>query len=136
MENDDPIVLYLIVRESLNMSCGKIGAQIGHGVQHILIHYFRAQVLKVKAHNDDKFPAEELEHIKITTEWLSNSSTKIVKVATDEEWVQIKEEYKDYDVVKDAGFTEVAPGSETLITLWPQHKSKASQTIVEKLRLL
>ena len=38
-DQEDPIVMYLIVRESLNMSIGKTAAQVGHAVQMLHLKY-------------------------------------------------------------------------------------------------
>jgi peptidyl-tRNA hydrolase len=127
-DQNDPIVLYLIVRESLNMGAGKIAAQCGHGVQKILIRYFTALTLKAKLHTD--LSVGEEEHIQDTKDWLGNhASRKVVLKANEEEWAAVKEEYAGCVIIKDAGLTEVAAGTDTLISLWPQVKSKRSKTL-------
>lgn len=128
--HEDPIALYIIVRTSLNMSVGKTAAQCSHASNKILMHYFTAQVLKAKVHNDDKFPKIELDHIKMTTEWLANHSRIVVLAANESEWEAVKNEFgRQCEIVKDNGVNELSPGTETAIALWPQHKSIVSKTI-------
>src|ERR1019366_2407436 len=128
-ENEDPIVLYLIVRESLNMSAGKACAQVGHAVQYILMHYFAAQVLKAKV-KDTTLPIIELDHIAITTKWLGQDARKVVLKADEKEWAALQTELgTNCVIVKDNGLTEVAAGSQTVIALWPNYKSKRSNII-------
>ena len=125
---EDPIVMYLVVRESLNMSTGKISAQVGHAVQNLLINYFKIQIFASKK-NLDILPEESLLKAKITTDWLGHASRKVVLKADDKEWLKLKEHFKDVIIIKDAGFTEVAPGSETVMCLWPMLKSTAPKEI-------
>lgn len=128
--NEDPIALYIVVRTSLNMSVGKIAAQCSHASNKIIMHYFTAQVLKAKVHNDDRFPKVELDHIKMTTEWFSNHRRIIVLAANEQEWNTIKTEFgRQCEIVKDNGITELDPGTETALALWPQYKSTVSKTI-------
>jgi peptidyl-tRNA hydrolase len=134
--HNDPIVVYVIVREELNMSVGKIAAQCCHGIQKLLLHYFKAQVLKTKAHDDGILPKVEIDHIAITTEWLGQASRKVVLAANEKEWAAVKAEFgHESFVVTDAGYTELQPGTETTITLYPMRKSQASRTI-QKLQTL
>jgi len=120
-ETDDPIVLYLIIRESLNMSTGKIAAQVGHAVQKICdeIDFFNREV-------------EDLYY-----DWIwHHQNAKVVLRADDKEWEKIKEEYKDRMVlVIDAVRTEIKAGSETCIGLCPMRKSERSKTL-KRLQLL
>jgi peptidyl-tRNA hydrolase len=126
---EDPIVLYLIVRESLNMSAGKACAQVGHAVQNMMMHYFAAQVLKAKI-KDTVLPTAELDHIAITTKWLSQDARKVVLKASEKEWVALQTEFgTNCIIVKDNGLTEVAAGSQTVIALWPNYKSKRSNIV-------
>ena len=123
----DPTVLYLIVRGSLNMSAGKTAAQVGHCVERILIHYFKAQIINAKFHG---LPKDEEGRINATTDWMAQASTKIVLKADEKEWIALKQEFTgNCFVIKDNGLTEVAPGTETAMVIWPMAKSNATKAI-------
>lgn len=129
-DNDDPIVQYLIVNTSLNMSSGKVCAQCGHAVQHIMLEFFKLEIISAKKKLEIHLPDDLTEHMQLTAEWISHGSRKVVLRADDKEFEKVKEEFgTNCYCVKDEGHTQVAPGSETVIALWPQHKSQVSKTI-------
>src|SRR5271167_4856209 len=130
---EDPIVMYLIVHESLGMGMGKTAAQCAHASQMITLDYFdlkdesRLLQKKIIAEPDEthaatlKYKYAEMgRKLSIMGEWLSSSYRKVVLRASDKEWVKLKEEFKEsMAMVVDAGLTEIPSGSETVICLWP-----------------
>lgn len=150
---EDPIVMYLIVHESLNMSIGKTAAQAAHASSMLMIEYFemkeRSKTIQkqISPLLQPKPEGAELEQLKaeyaksarqlsIYGEWMKSSFRKVVLRASDKEWEKIKEELKDSIlIVRDAGLTEVEPGSETVIGVWPMRKSQRSKTI-QRLQVL
>lgn len=118
---EDPIVMYFIVKESLNMSIGKTAAQCAHASQMLLLKYFNLQ-------NKD-LTKSEIEQVDIFDDWLDSSFRKVVLRADDKEFEKVKTECKNKVVVKDNGLTEIAAGSETVIGLMPIYKSKAPKCI-------
>lgn len=128
---EDKLIMYLIVRESLNMSVGKIAAQVGHAVQLINIRYHS---LNDKIGRSD----EETNMIHRYNFWVDHNAndgfTKIVCKASDKEWELLKLIYKP-TVVVDAGKTEVAPMSETVMSIFPVYKEERDK-ILKRLRLL
>lgn len=129
----NPIVMYIIVREELGMSIGKCCAQVGHAVQAALIHYFKALAIDAKLHC---LPQNEIDHTKLTTDWLANGSTKVILRADEKEWLGLKTEFsKDIFVVRDNGKTELEPGTETVMSMMPMRKSGVSKSI-KRLQLL
>ncbi len=146
---EDPIVMYLIVHESLNMSTGKTAAQCAHASQMLTLEFFE---LKEKSKHLQKLMGmvkTESERegflgnykamapkISIFGEWTQTSFRKVVLRASDKEWTKLKEEFKDSMVmVVDAGLTEIPSGSETVIGLWPMRKSQVPKT-VKRLQVL
>jgi len=117
----DPIVIYLIVRKSLNMDVGKIAVQVGHGVGMLMGRYRELH------HREVYVPTSDWK-CQITAEWLATSYRKIAVVANDKDWEKIKEQI-DVFLVKDAGLTEVEPGSETVLVTWPMRKSTAPKLL-------
>ena len=147
---EDPIVMYLIVRESLGMGMGKTAAQCAHASQMLTLEYF-----EMKDHSRDvqrvlKLPPSELGEVARATykeeyaalsrklsimgEWLNSSFRKVVLRASDKEWEKLKL-IPNHVLVVDAGLTEIAAGSETVIGVWPMRKS-ARPKILTKLQVL
>lgn len=158
----DPIVMYLIVRESLTMGAGKIGAQCGHAAQMVLLDYIRKGGLiraRPPAVEDpvainryevqyDPFSGEQIYvpksqatlaaegHMELMFQWLQTSFRKVTVKADDKEWAKVKACADiQYVVVRDAGFTEVTAGSETVIGVWPMYKSKVPK-VIKRLQVL
>lgn len=126
----DPIVMYLVVRESLNMSIGKTSAQCAHASQMLQLTF---NVLERNLYTDQDF----LDKIYIYRGWLESSFRKVTLKADDKEWVKVKNEISEEwrITVVDAGLTEIPSGSETVIGIWPMHKSKRPK-ILTKLQVL
>jgi len=137
---EDPIVMYLIVREDLGMSLGKICAQISHATKLLLLRYFKITVFQAalaKRSDIHKiFTAHEEEHVALTNKWIESRSTTITKRAPQKDWDKLKQLLgNDCFVVRDAGLTEIPAGSETVMSLWPMHRSQTPK-LVWKLRNL
>lgn len=143
----DPIVMYAIVRETLNMSTGKIAAQCMHAAQMLTLKYFEMKDTSSLIQRQMKEAPQSRdfllsEYVKLSTpistfgEWLNSSFRKVVLRADDKEWNKVKAEFKDSMVlVVDAGLTEIPSGSETVIGLWPMLKSQAPK-IIKRLQAL
>lgn len=135
---DDPVVMYLVVKSDLGMGVGKIGAQIGHAVQMLVQRYNEASWDMIYAEyiNESDRQSDEL-RVRTFDKWLDGSWTKVVLKASDKEFEKIKEEFDvgQIVVVQDAGRTEIPSGSETVIGIFPMLKSKAPKCI-KRLQLL
>lgn len=112
---DNEHVMYLVVRTSLGMSPGKLGAQIGHAVEMIIEDY------ATDAHGI-RTP-EQCERLNATRLWKSESRTKILLAADDKEFDRAKA-LPGAVVVVDLGRTEIAANSETVVGLWPMKRSE------------
>lgn len=148
---EDPIVMYLVVRESIGMSIGKTAAQCAHASQMLTLNFFdikqdSSKIQKVISKPNCpptdkeeglKIYKEMAPNISIFGEWMTDSFRKVVLKADDKEWVRLKEEIKAqrHVIVRDAGLTELVPGTETVIGLWPVRKSQVSRT-VKRLQVL
>jgi peptidyl-tRNA hydrolase, PTH2 family len=146
---EDPIAMYLIVRESINMSIGKTAAQCAHSSQMLQMKYeevkdasrdLQRQIAQLVENDKAGMLAEYkamAPSISIYGEWMRGSFRKVVLRADEKEWQRLKEEIKDqpHVIVRDAGLTELTPGTETVIGLWPARKSNASKT-VKRLQVL
>jgi len=122
---DDPIVLYFVVRRSLKLSEGKVGAQCAHGMHYLARAAFAALMTRPTEKRTADF-----------REWnLSPAHRKVVLGATDGEFEQVKRENLDHFLVTDLGFTEVAPNTVTCLALWPMRKSARSPILTQLLPL-
>ena len=134
---EDPIIMYLIVRESLNMSVGKTAAQCAHASQMLLLKYWElyesekercAESLSVNDINQSQ--------LDLFSKWLNSSFRKVVLRADDKEWAKLKSSLEENDViVVDAGLTEIPAQSETVIGLCPMRKSLVGK-LIKRLQVL
>lgn len=142
-EQYDPIIMYLIVRESLNMSIGKTAAQCAHAAQMLQLKY-QNEYDWTDHHLEDMYATiseskyyDELKpKLNIYHKWLDSSFRKVVLRADEKEWGKLKQEFTSYrSLVVDAGLTELEPNTETVIGLWPMYKSQVPK-LVKRLQVL
>ena len=145
--DEDPWVMYLIVRESLGMSAGKIGSQCAHASQTLQYLYqklgweiesYLPLPHESVAYDWRNIPQDLKDKSDAFTRWIDSLARIVVLKADDKEWEKIKSAYPDkYQkvVVVDAGLTEIEPNSETVIGLWPQKKSQVPK-ILSRLQAL
>lgn len=147
----DPIVMYLIVKESLGMSAGKTAAQCAHASQMLTLKYLHEKIKAgwmpvnlwhrlVKIVSDffskSELPAEQAApSLELFEDWLDQSFRKVTLRANDHQFERMKKEVPNHVVVVDAGLTEIDPGSETVLGLWPMHRS-ACPKYLTKLQVL
>ena len=138
---DKPLVMYIIIRESLGMSPGKLCAQVGHGIQIILDQYDILDELSQRSPNSAAHLTEEECNIIARMDlWKDSKKSKsgIRKVslaADDKEWEKIKTEFgNNLALVIDAGLTQIQSGSETIIVLYPLLRGE--NKIVKRLQVL
>ncbi|XP_030757852.1 probable peptidyl-tRNA hydrolase 2 isoform X2 [Sitophilus oryzae] len=108
-ETNDEVRLILGVRNDLKMQKGKVAAQCGHGAMAAY-----AKTLSTSP--------------KLLKEWLKNGGTKIaLRVESEEQLLDLDREASKYNVlsciIRDAGQTQVAPGTRTVIAIGPAPKS-------------
>lgn len=118
---EEDVRMYLVVRSDLGMSPGKIAAQCSHAAVMLFSQIEHSE-------------PELLEH------WLAGGQAKIVlKCKNEQELRNLQEAAFLADIptalVEDAGHTEVAPGSATVVGIGPVGRT-ASGPITGRLRLL
>lgn len=116
--NEDKIVMYLIVNKTLNMSIGKVAAQVGHAVGMLY----------------DLNDSDKIKSFQIWNDWIESDYRKVVLGADESQWSKIKQ-LENIVVVVDRGLTEIKSGSETVIGLYPLYQSNAPK-IIKRLQLL
>lgn len=119
-EKNAELVIFFIVRRDLKMNRGKIGAQIGHAVQYLII--------------DPKEPDMVERYLS------SNSTVKLVKRCENlEEFETVEKECLSkeipYRAVVDFGRTQVAPNTKTVLGIGPRPRIELDP-IVGKFPLL
>lgn len=122
--NENSVVMYLVVNKSLNLTAGKIAAQIGHLVEYLiedLLTYRREGIIWT---ND-----EELSYV----EYRNTGTTKIILKADEDQWSELK--VLAEVIIVDEGRTECPPNSETVLGFFPMRKSEAPD-VIKKLSLL
>jgi len=134
---DDSLIVYLVVRKDLKMGPGKIGAQCGHAVQLLDMEY--RKFCENGAFWDTLVLGADIPNLhKRITLWESMEEngrfTKIVLGAHDKDWFKLKEIY-DPIIVIDAGKTEIAPDSATIMILPPMFKDER-HPLLKRQRLL
>lgn len=134
---EDPIIMYLIVRESLKMSPGKIGAQCAHASQMLLLKYTKDVISNYNSDVGFYIPELNSNIFNLFTEWLDSSFRKVVLKADEKEWKKLKEVFSEKEkvLVIDAGLTELEPLTETVIGFFPMKKSSAPK-LVKRLQVL
>jgi peptidyl-tRNA hydrolase, PTH2 family len=131
----DPLVMYLVVRESINMSAGKTAAQCAHAAQMLQMKYEKLHKTLVWLRKNERtvlYSPQQTEMIQqeiAFEQWVNDSIRKVVLQADEKEWVRIKEECPENVIVRDAGLTELEPGTETVIGIWPIRKSQRPKTL-------
>jgi len=130
VNQEDPIIMYLIVRESLNMSIGKTAAQVGHAVQMLHLKYEEEHQSWLSGWTCN------VDQVKIFQEWLDTSFRKVVLKADDREFAKVQKELpNDIVLVTDAGLTELAPQTDTVIGVFPMRKSEVPK-VIKRLQVL
>ena len=149
-KDKDPICLYVVVRASIKekMSDGKFGAQVGHAVEKVILEYSDTTLNFACAHIPPEGEVSEIDDgrralldkvaakLTLFNEWRSKGHRKVLLVADEKEWAALKAEFGDAAfVVVDAGLTEIEPGTETIMSFWPQYKSSRTKSM-KRLRAL
>ena len=111
-------IMYLIVNNDLNMSKGKIAAQVGHIVESITEELVKAEIFSSNQTKKKSF----LEDYNL---WKRVGRAKIVLKANQNEIKELSR-LDDARYIIDSGLTQVQPGSMTVIGFLP------SNTKIEK----
>lgn len=135
-DQEDPLVMYLIVRKSLEMTPGKLAAQCSHAAQMLLLKFMDFKIWDMVSFSNE-LPPFSRETYDLFQQWLDGSFRKVVLKADEKQWKKLKEEFSERKrvLVIDAGLTELEPHTETVIGLLPMRKSEVPK-IIQRLRLL
>lgn len=115
-EIDDPIVVCIIFRQSLNLDNIEIACYTADAIQHILLKYFTLQVLAVKTSSPI---IKNDSHLENTSKWLSSHSKKNIHTVNEEVWNKIITEFYNN---KSCFFLKNS-NTETGLVFYPRHCS-------------
>lgn len=122
------IVMYILVNNDLKMGKGKIGAQVGHGVQYIMEELLLGSSMRESQHQTLK----RFYHC-----WKRDGSKKIVLRATLADIDNLYNLYRDSNtpcrLVVDAGHTQVPADSTTCLVFFPHLQNTVSALKAYKL---
>lgn len=109
--DDDGLVMVFVLNGAVPMRAGKLVAQIGHAVLLAVSVFARSEVDR-----------------DALTRWLESGMRAVVRRADADTWEALKREER-CALVRDAGLTEVAQGSETFLALCPRERSQWSERV-------
>jgi len=118
----------ILIREDLNLSAGKLAAQVAHASLGAILSISKIEDKKLTIELDDP-----------TFLWISERFTKIcLKVKNEEELLfyynKVKESNLKHAIIKDAGFTELESPTLTCLGIGPDFNDRID-AITKKLRL-
>lgn len=140
LRQEEETQLALVVRKDLKMGTGKIAAQCAHAavavVEDIQTNYSSSTSSNPEEQQGDvtEGPSQWL------ASWLKSGSPKVaLQVDSEDALVGLAKEAKarsiPFYVIRDAGRTQIAAGSKTVVAIGPAPKSRV-QVITGKLKLL
>ena len=102
----------VIITNNIEMSCGKLAAQVAHAVvEAALIAYKKRRRLLKK--------------------WRAEGAKKVVLVANEEEMLDLEKRARKRGIItciiKDAGLTEIEPGALTAIAIGPDEEENIDE---------
>lgn len=117
MKSKDQIVMYIIINNDLNMAKGKIASQTAH-ISGIIAD----EILRSALSNPTK---EQLDDYKLYDKWMKDDMyKKIVLKASEKQLLEFIKTEKKCRYVIDAGLTQIAPNSLTVVGFFPRNDLK------------
>jgi PTH2 family peptidyl-tRNA hydrolase len=118
------VKMVIVFRADLNLRKGKVGSQAGHSASYFIFNRLK-RAFSVGG-GKTKYTCELSE---VEEEWIKAGHTKIcVRVENEEELLSIYKQAKEANIeanlVKDAGLTEIAPGTITCCAIGPDNNDK------------
>jgi len=125
-------VEYFIVNSELNMSAGKIAAQVSHVATDIAVD--------LSVSDEDNFlrdhcgySEEDFKQINLFSDWHNNDQPKIILRAKEKDLLKLIDQ--GWYFIRDNGRTEIPENSLTVVGCVPNYKSEL-QKIVKRFQLL
>lgn len=112
--NENPLYMYVLVNDDLKMGKGKIAGQVGHVVGLITEEIIR------KSYETHKGIPDCYQRY---MEWKATGHAKVILKATHEQILQMIGEPESL-YIRDAGRTQIAPNSLTVLGFYPSANLK------------
>ena len=109
--SEPEITMYLFVNTDLGMKAGKVAAQTCHVTRQITDQIIRS------GYESNKIPESYLTYMR----WINDGEKKITLKATEAQLRELIKEEDSYHVI-DAGRTQIAPNSLTVVGFKPSNK--------------
>ncbi len=104
--------MVIVVNSSIKMGCGKMAAQVAHAAVECAFTSYRK--------NEDIFQ-----------KWMEEGQKKVVLKAPEKEIMKIEREAEEMGInvvmIKDAGLTQLEPGTLTTMALGPDKEEKLDE---------
>lgn len=125
-------IMYIVVNKDLNMSAGKVSAQVGHAVYD----YMWDKLIDLYKNDDLEHDEMFLRYEVFSTNFKVNGDTICVLKASENELKKFKEQ--GYTTVIDRGYTEIPNGSITAVNLGIYNRERPNDIpkFIRRLRLL
>jgi len=138
MEIERNIKQFIIIREDLDMSPGKMGAQISHAAKKVWFDKFKESEITLP--DGDYVTQYSFKATQEEVDWMEGGFTTILKRIKNEDkllkaYEKAKEAGLNCTLIKDAGLTELDGENYTAIAIGPNHVDKC-MPIVKRLRNL
>lgn len=129
---------YIIIREDLGMSIGKLASQAAHSSMKVF--FDRMSSSAIYGNVDGKIRTYSFHAKTEEVQWIEGLFTKIVKkVKNESQLLKVYEKAKELglncSLIKDAGLTELQGENYTAVAIGPNYVDKC-EPIVKKLRNL
>lgn len=135
----ESVKMVLVVRKDLKMGSGKIAAQCAHAAVAVVEELIELQRRKVDYPDTPLDPVSQ-SWLQWYDAWHASGSSKVAVQCPDEAaMLELAKHAKrvnlPYYVIRDAGRTQVAPGSKTVVAIGPGPKSLVDE-VTGQLKLL
>ena len=104
--------MVIVVNSSIKMGCGKMAAQVAHAAVECSLTSYKLRE-------------------KIFNQWMKEGQKKVVLKASQKEILKIEREAKEMGiitvVIKDAGLTQLEPGTLTAMAMGPDEEEKLDE---------
>ncbi|KPI86129.1 hypothetical protein ABL78_4821 [Leptomonas seymouri] len=136
----EPVKMTLVVRKDLKMGNGKVAAQCAHAAVAVVEEILSMKASQLTAPTTSTLDSTSQLWLRWYDAWHASGCSKVALQCPDEETMMAIAKHAKavglpYSVVRDAGRTQIAPGSKTVVAVGPGPKSLVDE-VTGQLKLL